>query len=121
MSATTSAADATRRYGPSAFGDDLRRFWNLTITLATTDFKLRYFGSVLGYFWSLARPLLFFGVLYVVFTQRVQLRQRRAALPGLPAELDRPVELLHRDDERLRAVPRSRARGCCARCASRGS
>lgn len=58
-----------RRHGPSAFGDDLRRFVNLTLTLATTDFKLRYFGSVLGYFWSLARPLLFFGVLYTVFTQ----------------------------------------------------
>jgi ABC-2 type transport system permease protein len=57
------------RYGPSAFGDDLRRFWSLTLTLATTDFKLRYFCSVLGYFWSLARPLMFFGVLYVVFTQ----------------------------------------------------
>ncbi|MGB2711560.1 MAG: ABC transporter permease [Conexibacter sp.] len=64
-----SATATTRRYGPSAFGDDLRRFVNLTLTLATTDFKLRYFGSVLGYFWSLARPLMFFGVLYVVFTQ----------------------------------------------------
>lgn len=58
-----------RRHAPSAFGDDLRRFWNLTVTLAATDFKLRYFGSVLGYFWSLARPLMFFGVLYLVFTQ----------------------------------------------------
>ena len=64
-----SATAARRRNGPSAFGDDLRRFWNLTLTLATTDFKLRYFGSVLGYFWSLARPLMFFGVLYVVFTK----------------------------------------------------
>lgn len=66
MSATVSRK---RRHAPSAFGDDLRRFWNLTVTLASTDFKLRYFGSVLGYFWSLARPLMFFGVLYVVFTQ----------------------------------------------------
>lgn len=66
MSATTAAR---RQHAPSAFGDDLRRFWNLTLTLAATDFKLRYFGSVLGYFWSLARPLLFFGVLYTVFTQ----------------------------------------------------
>lgn len=48
-----STATAPRHYGPSAFGDDLRRFWNLTFTLATTDFKLRYFGSVLGYFLSL--------------------------------------------------------------------
>ncbi|HXE44439.1 MAG TPA: ABC transporter permease [Conexibacter sp.] len=71
-----SAAAATtsrRRYGPSAFGDDLRRFWNLTVTLATTEFKLRYFGSVLGYVWSLARPLLFFGVLYVFFTKALKL------------------------------------------------
>ena len=57
------------RVAPSAFGDDLRRFANLTLTLATTDFKLRYFGSVLGYLWSLVRPLLFFAVLFVVFTK----------------------------------------------------
>jgi ABC-2 type transport system permease protein len=58
-----------RRHGPTAFGDDLRRFVNLTVTLARTEFKLRYFGSVLGYVWSLMRPLLFFGVLFVVYTQ----------------------------------------------------
>ncbi len=57
------------RVAPSAFGDDLRRFANLTLTLATTDFKLRYFGSVLGYLWSLVRPLLFFAVLFVMFTK----------------------------------------------------
>jgi ABC-2 type transport system permease protein len=72
--AETRALDAVahpgrRHYGPSAFGDDLRRFLNLTLTLATTDFKLRYFGSALGYLWSLVRPLLFFGVLYVMFTK----------------------------------------------------
>lgn len=54
---------------PSAFGGDLRRLWSLTWTLATTEFKLRYLGSFLGYVWSLLRPLLFFGVIYVVFTQ----------------------------------------------------
>jgi ABC-2 type transport system permease protein len=58
-----------RRYGPNAFGDDLRRFVNLTVTLANTDFKLTYFGSALGYLWTLVRPLLFFGVLLVVFTK----------------------------------------------------
>jgi ABC-2 type transport system permease protein len=58
-----------RRYGPSATEDDARRFASLTLTLATTDFKLRYFGSALGYLWSLMRPLMLFGVLYVVFTQ----------------------------------------------------
>jgi len=62
------SSHAATRVAPSAFGDDLRRFTDLTVTLATTDFKLRYFGSALGYLWSLVRPLLFFGVLYVVFT-----------------------------------------------------
>lgn len=35
--------------------------------LVRTDFKLRYQGSVLGYAWSLLRPLLIFAILYVVF------------------------------------------------------
>ncbi|MEA2298772.1 MAG: type transport system permease protein [Solirubrobacteraceae bacterium] len=56
-----------RPHGPSAFGSDLRRFWALTLTLARTEFKLRFFGSVLGYLWSLMRPLMLFGVLYFVF------------------------------------------------------
>ncbi len=53
--------------GPSAIGGDRRRFFNLTWLIAATDFKLTYFGSVLGYLWSLVRPLMFFGVLYLVF------------------------------------------------------
>lgn len=35
--------------------------------MISTDFKVRYQGSALGYVWSLLRPLLMFGVLYVVF------------------------------------------------------
>jgi ABC-2 type transport system permease protein len=64
---------ATQRFrGPTAVGDDLRRFAGLTYTLAATDFKLRFFGSALGYVWTLMRPLLFFGVLYLVFTEVVK-------------------------------------------------
>lgn len=37
--------------------------------LVRTDFKLRYQGSVLGYAWSLLRPLLLFIILYVVFVK----------------------------------------------------
>ena len=37
--------------------------------LVRTDFKLRYQGSVLGYTWSLLRPLFLFLILYVVFVQ----------------------------------------------------
>lgn len=35
--------------------------------LVKTDFKLRYQGSLLGYAWSLLRPLMLFGILYVIF------------------------------------------------------
>lgn len=35
--------------------------------LVITEFKLRYQGSVLGYLWSLMRPLFLFVIMYVVF------------------------------------------------------
>src|SRR4051812_15143911 len=63
-----SASLGNRIKGPSALGSDRRRFWHLTWTLAVTDWKLRFFGSALGYLWSVFRPLLLFGVLYGVFT-----------------------------------------------------
>lgn len=37
--------------------------------LVITDFKIRYKGSVLGYLWTLLRPLALFSVLYVVFVR----------------------------------------------------
>ena len=56
------------RQRPEMIGSDLRRFWSLVYTLAKTDYKLRFYGSVLGYLWTLARPFMFFGVIYFVFT-----------------------------------------------------
>jgi ABC-2 type transport system permease protein len=35
--------------------------------LARAEFRLKYAGSVLGYVWSLAKPLMYFAVLWVVF------------------------------------------------------
>jgi ABC-2 type transport system permease protein len=55
--------------GPRALTDDWSRFWHLTYNIARNEFKLRFFGSVLGYVWQLVRPLLLFGVLYVFFTK----------------------------------------------------
>ena len=37
--------------------------------LVVTDFKLRYQGSVLGYIWSLLKPLMLFAIMYVVFVR----------------------------------------------------
>jgi ABC-2 type transport system permease protein len=55
--------------GPSALGGGSRRFFDLLWLISVTEFKRVYFGTVLGYLWSLIRPLLLFGVLLLVFTQ----------------------------------------------------
>src|SRR3954454_15880275 len=70
--------------GPTALGADPRRLWRLTWTLATTDFKLRFFDSRLGYLWSLMRPMMLFGVLYLVFTEALKFG---SDLPDFPVAL----------------------------------
>lgn len=40
----------------------------LTLVMAITDFKIKYDNSILGYLWSLLKPLLMFGTLYLVFS-----------------------------------------------------
>ena len=41
--------------------------------MVATDFKVRYQGSVLGYLWSLLKPLFLFAILYIVFTYIIPL------------------------------------------------
>jgi ABC-2 type transport system permease protein len=67
--------------GPTALGDDARRFANLTWTLASTDFRLKFFGSALGYLWQLMRPLLLFGIIYIVFAEFVRIGEDVRFLP----------------------------------------
>lgn len=59
-------------------------YLNLTLQLAITDFKLKYSGSLLGYLWSLVKPLFFFGVLYVIFTYFFNLGK---GIPNYPVYL----------------------------------
>jgi len=56
----------------------------VTRALTPTEFKLRYFDSVLGYLWTLLRPLMLFGVLYLVFTHIVRFGD---AVPHYPVML----------------------------------
>ena len=70
--------------GPQALTDDWVRFWHLTFNIARTQWKIRFFGSVLGYLWQLIRPLLLFGVLYVFFTVIAHVGQGKGAEPGAP-------------------------------------
>jgi ABC-2 type transport system permease protein len=55
--------------GPSALGGGWRRSLDLLLLISVTEFKKTYFGTALGYLWSIARPLMLFGVLLAVFTQ----------------------------------------------------
>ncbi len=42
--------------------------WELLRQLVRTDLKVKYQGSVLGFTWSLANPLILLGIYYVIFT-----------------------------------------------------
>jgi len=73
MSTPAAVSPAARTIrGPSAFGGTFKRFADLTWMIGLTQYRLTYFGSALGYLWALMRPLLLFGVLYVVFSQIVK-------------------------------------------------
>lgn len=52
--------------------------------MVITDFKLRYQGSVLGYAWSLLKPLVMFVILYVVFGLVLRLHD---SIPHYPVYL----------------------------------
>lgn len=47
---------------------DRKNYLYLIFVMSVTDFKLKYDNSVLGYLWSLLKPLLMFGTLYLVFS-----------------------------------------------------
>lgn len=55
--------------GPSALGGGRSRFFELLWLMSVTEFKKTFFGTALGYLWSLVRPLMLFAVLLLVFTQ----------------------------------------------------
>jgi len=75
--------------GPRALTDDWVRFWHLTYNIARNEFKLKFFGSALGYVWQVMRPLLLFGVLYVFFVKIAHVGRG-----GKPSEQFYGVQLL---------------------------
>ncbi len=70
--------------GPQSFVGGWRHMAFLSYLMARTEWKLRFFDSLLGYLWTLVRPLLFFGVLYVVFSVIIDID---AGVPHYPALL----------------------------------
>ena len=83
MSVEAVGAELREVRGPSALGGGGRRFFELLYLMSVTEFKRAYFGTVLGYVWSLVRPLMLFGVLLLVFTQVFRLGSQVTNYPVL--------------------------------------
>ena len=52
--------------------------------MVVTDFKVRYQGSILGYAWSVLRPLFIFAILYIVFVKFLKIG---SDIPNFPVYL----------------------------------
>jgi ABC-2 type transport system permease protein len=52
--------------GPSAFGGSARRFVDLLWLSSSIEFRARYTATFLGYVWTVVRPLIFFGLIFLV-------------------------------------------------------
>lgn len=75
--------------GPSALAGDWRRFWHLVYNIARSEFKMKFYGSALGYVWQVVQPLLLFGVLYTFFVVI-----GKVGAGGKPGEAHYGVQLL---------------------------
>jgi ABC-2 type transport system permease protein len=84
VTAATAAPELREVGGPSALGGGWRRFFSLLWLMSVTEFKRTYFGTVLGYLWSLVRPLMLFAVLLFVFTKIIRVG---SGLPYYPVLL----------------------------------
>ena len=74
-----------------SFRERLPYLLRILRVLARTDFKIKYAGSVLGYVWSVAKPLLYFVVLWVVFAKVFQASVDR--YPALPDHRHRSLDV----------------------------
>jgi ABC-2 type transport system permease protein len=55
--------------GPSAFGGDRSRIWPLVRLNAVQDFRRGHRRTTLGWLWAVLRPLLLFGVIFMILRQ----------------------------------------------------
>lgn len=63
--------------------NEYKKTGELIWALAITDFKLRFQGSVLGYIWSIIKPLILFTVIYVVFNSVFNFKSNGNGFYGL--------------------------------------
>lgn len=73
MTAETTATDALHPVrGPAAFSGTRRRGLELLWLMATTEFRVRYANAFFSYAWTIVRPLIFFGVIFLILRQVIR-------------------------------------------------
>jgi ABC-2 type transport system permease protein len=81
---TVAAHDSSRLDAIPRPRSQFQRNLNLVRELSITAFKLKYTGSALGYVWSLIKPLMLFGIMYLVFSQLLRVGTKD---PDFPVQL----------------------------------
>jgi len=71
MEASNQALELREIRGPSAFGG-LRRTWDLLWLISLTELRVGYRNTALGYAWSVIKPFVFYGIIYLVINQVLQ-------------------------------------------------
>lgn len=66
---------SSRRKGLNVKEFFTKKNWVLLKAMVSTDFKLRYQQSVLGYLWSVLKPLMLFAIMYLVFVHFLRFGQ----------------------------------------------
>ncbi|MCH8332533.1 ABC transporter permease [Candidatus Sumerlaeota bacterium] len=54
---------------------------NLLLNLVRRDLTVRYRSTVLGFFWSFAKPLAYMGIYYLIFTKIIAVELRQQEIP----------------------------------------
>ncbi len=66
VSLAPTAGELSPVRGPSAFGGTAVRFVDLLWLSSAIEFRARYATTFLGYLWTIIRPLIFFGLIFLV-------------------------------------------------------
>jgi len=75
MAAASKPLELREIGGPSAFGGGWHRIWELLWLISVTEFRVGYRNTALGYAWSVVKPFVFYGIIYLVVNQVLRFGQ----------------------------------------------
>lgn len=66
MNAGSETLELRKVHPPTAFGGDRDRFFDLLWLISAAEFRAQYARTFLGFFWTLVRPFIFFGLIFLL-------------------------------------------------------